>query len=793
MSILQQLGSKTIILDGAMGSLLEQRGLSLGQTPERHNIENPEILIDIHKSYIESGSDIILTNTFGANSIKLLGTGFTCEKLITAAVDNAKKAVKLSGKSDVLIALDIGPTGKLLKPLGELSFDDAYSAFKQMVQIGVQNGVDLIYIETMSDTLELKAAVLAAKENSSLPVFATVTLDENGKLLTGADVSVVSTMLEGLKVDAIGLNCGYGPDKMLPYAKAMLENTYLPVIIKPNAGLPEVCKGKTVYSMRPEEFVQYIEPIAKLGACILGGCCGTTPEFIEKLAEQFKSQAVIKRYIKKKTVVSSYTHTCEIAEAPVIIGERINPTGKRKLKQALIDNNMQYIISEALAQSEHGADILDVNVGLAEIDEAVMLPQVVQAVQQVVDKPLQIDSSDTKAMELALRYYNGKAMINSVNGKAESMREVFPLVKKYGGVVVGLTLDEGGIPDTAEGRLEIAKKIIDTAAGYGIDKSDIVIDVLCMTVSYDNNAAKTTLQALKLVKEQLGVKTVLGVSNVSFGLPHRENINSAFYSLALSCGLNCAIINPCSDNMMRTYYSYKVLSGLDQGCKKYIEKFTDTDENQQRPVSQQESLSKVIENGVKDKAALMTKQMLGSLKPLEIIDNELIPALNTVGDKFEKGTLFLPQLLMSANAAKAAFNVIKEHLKQKGGNEEKNGTIVLATVKGDIHDIGKNIVKVLLENYNFEVVDLGKDVDIELIVDTVKQKNIKLVGLSALMTTTVVNMEKTIKSLREAGCDCKVMVGGAVLTQEYADTIGADFYAKDAMASVAYAQSVFKN
>ena len=783
-----------MILDGAMGSLIEQRGLTLGQTPERHNIENASVIVDIHKSYIDSGSDIILTNTFGANRFKLSETDFTVDSIITAAVNNAKQAVKISNQNQVLIALDIGPTGKLLSPLGNVSFDEAYQAFKEMVLCGVKNGVDLIYIETMSDTLELKAAVLAAKENSNLPVFATVTLDEKGKLLTGGDVSVVVAMLEGLRVDAIGLNCGYGPDKMSPFAKQMLQLTNLPIIIKPNAGLPEMCKGKTVYSMKPDKFAKWVSDISQFGVSIVGGCCGSTPDFIKTLADILKDKPVKKSDIVKKTVVSSYTHTCEISDNPIIIGERINPTGKSKLKQALKDNNLQYIISEAITQAENGADILDVNVGLAEIDESVMLTQVVQAVQQVVDLPIQIDCSNAGAIEKALRYYNGKAMINSVNGKAESMREIFPLVKKYGGVVVGLTLDENGIPDSAEGRVKIAKNIIETAKKYGIDKSDIVIDVLCMTVSYDSLAAKTTLQALKLVKEQLGVKTVLGVSNISFGLPHRENVNSIFYSMALNCGLNCAIINPCSDDMMRTYYSFKVLNGFDVGCKQYIEKYSENITKQEKAhVVLSDNLSNAIEKGLKDKAITITEQLLNSLQPLQIIDNQLIPALNSVGDKFEKGILFLPQLLMSANAAKAAFSVIKEHLSKQGDSQKKSGTVVLATVKGDIHDIGKNIVKVLLENYNFEVIDLGKDVEIEQIVDTVKQHNIKLVGLSALMTTTVVNMEKTIKCLKQAGCECKVMVGGAVLTQEYADTIGADFYAKDAMASVSYAQSVFKS
>lgn len=795
MDIREELGRRIIFFDGGLGSLLQERGLKPGELPETWNLTRPEVLYDIHRAYLDAGADIILANTFGANGFKY----DNLEEIVTAAVVNAKKAVADSGRK-AYVALDMGPTGKLLKPMGTLDFEECVSIYADVVRYGAKAGADLILIETMSDTYELKAAVLAAKENSNLPVVATVVFDEHHKMLTGATPEVVVALLEGLRVDAIGMNCGLGPKQMKPIFETMARYASIPLVITPNAGLPRSENGKTVYDVGPEEFAEDMEEIINMGAWMAGGCCGTTPAHIKALTERCFGITPKPLTDKDYTIVTSYSTAVELGGRPVIIGERINPTGKSKFKQALRDNNMEYILEEGVKQADSGAHILDVNVGLPEIDEPAMMRRTVYELQSVLPLPLQIDTTDPVAMEQAMRIYNGKPMINSVNGKEEIMHQIFPLVQKYGGTVVGLALDEAGIPDTAEGRLAVAKKIYDTAAQYGIKPKDIVIDALTMTMSTDNNSANITLDTVREIKAH-GGRTVLGVSNISFGLPQREVINSGFFLMAMQAGLSAGIINPNARAMIQAYDTYCVLGGFDSQCMSYIEKYavaeptpvaqTVTSVKQAgKAVTGNLSLTDCIVKGLKEQAYKATKDELGTKDTMEIINGELVPALDIVGKGFEKGTVFLPQLLMSAEAAKAGFETIKEYVSSQGTNQEKKATIVIATVKGDIHDIGKNIVKVLLENYGYDVIDLGKDVPPETVVDKVIETHAPLVGLSALMTTTVVSMEETIKKLHESAPWCKIMVGGAVLTQEYADMIGADFYGKDAMQSVYYAEEL---
>lgn len=795
MDIREELGRRIIFFDGGLGSLLQERGLKPGELPETWNLTRPEVLYDIHRAYLDAGADIILANTFGANGFKY----DNLEEIVTAAVVNAKKAVADSGRK-AYVALDMGPTGKLLKPMGTLDFEECVSIYADVVRYGAKAGADLILIETMSDTYELKAAVLAAKENSNLPVVATVVFDEHHKMLTGATPEVVVALLEGLRVDAIGMNCGLGPKQMKPIFETMARYASIPLVITPNAGLPRSENGKTVYDVGPEEFAEDMEEIINMGAWMAGGCCGTTPAHIKALTERCSGITPKPLTDKDYTIVTSYSTAVELGGRPVIIGERINPTGKSKFKQALRDNNMEYILEEGVKQADSGAHILDVNVGLPEIDESAMMRRTVYELQSVLPLPLQIDTTDPVAMEQAMRIYNGKPMINSVNGKEEIMHQIFPLVQKYGGTVVGLALDEAGIPDTAEGRLAVAKKIYDTAAQYGIKPKDIVIDALTMTMSTDNNSANITLDTVREIKAH-GGRTVLGVSNISFGLPQREVINSGFFLMAMQAGLSAGIINPNARAMIQAYDTYCVLGGFDSQCMSYIEKYavaeptpvaqTVTSVKQAgKAVTGNLSLTDCIVKGLKEQAYKATKDELGTKDTMEIINGELVPALDIVGKGFEKGTVFLPQLLMSAEAAKAGFEAIKEYVSSQGTNQEKKATIVIATVKGDIHDIGKNIVKVLLENYGYDVIDLGKDVPPETVVDKVIETHAPLVGLSALMTTTVVSMEETIKKLHESAPWCKIMVGGAVLTQEYADMIGADFYGKDAMQSVYYAEEL---
>lgn len=793
MSFRNELGKKILFFDGAMGTMLQERGLQSGELPEIWNVTKEEIICDIHRQYLDAGCDIIKANTFGVNPFKMEGTGYTCEELTEKGIALAKRAIAKAGRK-AYAALDIGSLGKLLEPLGDLTFEEAYEAFKPMCIAGERAGADFCLIETMNDTYEIKAAVLAAKENTSLPIVVTMVFDEDGKLLTGADMEAAVAMLEGLRVDALGLNCGFGPDVMQGFLPRLREVTSLPIVLNPNAGLPVVVDGKTSFHVRPEEFAGIMKVIALEGVSVLGGCCGTTPAHIRALVEACRDIPAMELTDKQRSVVSSYTHAVVFDERPKIIGERINPTGKSRFKQALRENDLEYIYKEALAQQDRGAHILDVNVGLPEIDEVLMMRAVVSGLQGITDLPLQIDTSDAVAMETAMRLYNGKPLINSVNGKQESMDAVFPLVAKYGGMVVCLTLDEGGIPGTAAGRIEIAKKIIAEAAKYGISKKDLLIDTLTMTISTGQENAGITLDALYHVRHVLGVHTTLGVSNISFGLPQRERVNTAFFTIALSKGLSASIINPNSEAMMAAYHSYCALNGSDSQCADYIAQYSSQEEQTKAAVdkSGEISLFDAVVRGLSESAYQAAKRELESKKPLEVIDGALIPALDKVGQGFEKKTVFLPQLLMSADAAKAGFDAIKEHLQAEGGDSASKGTVVIATVKGDIHDIGKNIVKVLLENYGFSVIDLGKDVPPELVVETAKEHDVKLVGLSALMTTTVANMELTIKMLKKELPGCKVMVGGAVLTQTYADMIGADFYSKDAMGSVRYANELFR-
>jgi len=785
MNLKEKLKKGFLFFDGGTGTVLQSMGLKPGESPQEENIKNPENIVNLHKSYLMSGADIIKSNTFGVNRLKF---GDRTEEIIKKAMENAKKAITET-KKDAFIAFDVGPTGKLLKPLGDLDFEVAVSLFKESIKIGAESGADLVLIETMNDSYETKAAVIAAKEVCDLPIFVTNVYDESGKLMTGCDPMGMVALLEGLGVDAIGINCGFGPDKMKETVKELYKYASVPIILNPNAGLPRIENGETIFDITPEKFSEYMKDLAECGARILGGCCGTTPQYIKETVSALKDMKPLPITEKDYTVVSSYTHGVLIGEKPVLIGERINPTGKSRFKEALRENNIQYILNEAVTQEEKGVHILDVNVGLPEIDEPSVMENAIKAIQGVSDLPLQIDTSDFSAMEKAMRVYNGKPMVNSVNGKKEVMEKVFPLIKKYGGVCVALTLDENGIPETADGRIEIAQNIYKEARKYGISKKDIVVDTLAMTVSSDSKNAKVTLDALSKIRKS-GVNTVLGVSNISFGLPMREYINSTFFTLAMENGLSCGIINPYSKEMMYAYKSFLALSDMDENCLSYID-FASGDKATKVEIKETESLKSAIIKGFSDSAKALTQKMCEEKDGLKIINEEIIPALDEVGRGFEEKKVFLPTLLMSAEAAKSAFSVIKEKMSVTENEKPKRGEIILATVKDDIHDIGKNIVKVMLENYGFSVIDLGKDVPAEEIVKTAIEKNIKLVGLSALMTTTVGSMEKTIKLLREKNVDCKVVVGGAVLTEEYADMIGADKYARDAMETVRYAQSIF--
>ena len=787
MNVLAYIQKNIAYLDGGMGTLLQQQGLAPGELPERWNVSHPEVIVDIQKAYFDAGSNIVCTNTFGANALKF--SDAELEAVIRAAVNNASEARRTStGRQPKFIALDIGPIGKLLKPYGDFDFEDAVAAYAKTVRIGAACGVDLIYIETMSDSYDTKAALLAAKENCELPVFVSNAYGEDGKLMTGATPAAMVAMLEGMGADAIGANCSLGPKQLAGVVREYLEYASVPVLLKPNAGIPRSENGQTVYDVSVAEFARKMAEYVGQGVRIAGGCCGTTPAYIQAVCEETSHIGCKEIQPKNRTLVSSYTHAVTFGNAPVLIGERINPTGKKLLKEALRNRDMGYVLGEGISQQEKGVHILDVNVGLPEIDEAAMLPEVCFELQAIIDLPLQIDTVNAAAMEKALRRYNGKAMVNSVSGREDVMASIFPLVKKYGGVVVCLTLDENGIPATAEERVEIAKKIITRAREYGIDKKDLVFDTLAMAVSADPNAARETLKALHIIKNQLGCHTSLGVSNVSFGLPKRDSITATFFTMALQNGLSAAIMNPNSADIMKAYYSFNALSGMDANCEAYIENIghfaADTPKTE---IVYESDLQRAIIKGLKELAGEITARLLETEDPLDIVSKQIIPALDIVGQGFENKTIFLPQLLMSAEASQAAFERIKEKLPKGAANK---GKFVIATVQGDIHDIGKNIVKLILENYGFDVCDLGRDVPPQRIVEEAIRQNTPLVGLSALMTTTVPAMEATIKLLREKAPWVKIVVGGAVLTQEYADAIGADFYAKDAMATVRYSLQV---
>ncbi len=806
MNVLEYLKEHIVYLDGGMGTLLQKQGLQPGELPERWNVTHPEVIISIQKSYYDAGGNIICTNTFGANSLKFEEEEL--KTLIQAAVENAKKARETSsGTQAKFIALDMGSIGKMLKPYGDFEFEDAVEIYAKTVRIGAACGVDLIFIETMNDSYDTKAALLAAKENSDLPVFVSNAYGEDGKLMTGATPAAMVAMLEGMHADAIGANCSLGPKQLKKVVEEYLQYASVPVILKPNAGLPRSENGKTVYDVYSEEFGEVMSEYVQQGIRLAGGCCGTTPEYISSVVQKTNELTPVPVLPKERTLISSYTHAVEFAASPIIIGERINPTGKKRFQQALRESDIDYILGVGLTQQEKGAHVLDVNVGLPEIDEPQMLRKICYELQAIIDLPLQIDTSDPVAMEAALRQYNGKAMINSVNGKEEVMKEIFPLVQKYGGLVVCLTLDEDGIPDSPEKRVEIAEKIINTAASYGIQKKDLIFDTLTMTVSADPNAASSTLAAMNTIKNQLGCHTSLGVSNVSFGLPNREIITSIFFTMAMENGLSAAIVNPNSAEIMKAYYSFRALRKLDENCNDYISHIgelaavttavsgatADPGKAQAEDNSGLTPLQRAIVKGLKDQAATLTITLLDTMEPLEIVKTQIIPALDIVGQGFEKKTMYLPQLLMSAEAAQCAFVKIKEKMATSHSEAITKGKFVIATVHGDIHDIGKNIVKLILENYGFEVIDLGKDVPPDVIADTVVKTGAPLVGLSALMTTTVPAMEATIQLLREKAPKTKVLVGGAVLTQAYADSIGADFYGKDAMETVRYALQIVES
>lgn len=779
-----------ILLDGAMGTLIQKSGAVYDHSPETLNITRPELIESFHRAYIEAGADIVYANTFGANEYKLSDSGYTVEEIIAAGIANAKKAAQ---DTDALVALDIGPIGMLLEPAGSLRFEEAYEYFRRQILAG--SGADLIVFETMTDLYELKAAVLAAKENSDKPIIATMTFERNGRTFTGVSPAAAAVTLTGLGVDAVGVNCSLGPDELEPVVAEMTKYTDLPLVVKANAGLPD--PNSNEYDILPERFAECVESLLPYGVKFAGGCCGTSPDYIRELKKMLSRKAFTPCQKSVDTTVCSASTVVEI-NGPRIIGERINPTGKKLFKQALVENNIDYILTQALSQVSGGAEILDVNVGHPEIDERKMMVRVLKSIQSVCDAPLQIDSTKPEVLEAGLRCYNGKPIVNSVNGEEKSLAAVLPLVKKYGASVVGLTLDEDGIPKTAEGRFAIAKKIVERAEAIGIDRRDVYIDCLTLTVSAEQDACRETLKALHRVKTELGCKTCLGVSNISFGLPNRELVNSTFLTMALEEGLDLPIINPNIDAITGAVRAYRVLSGIDKNSLDFIEAYNDTAPAAKPQPTTEMDLPTAVYNGLKKEGAAITERLLADSDPMQVVNEMLIPALDRVGEDFEKNRIFLPQLIQSANTAQECFEVIKKHLNKEGGESVSKGKIILATVKGDIHDIGKNIVKVLLDNYGYTVVDLGKDVDPQLVVDTAVEQNICMIGLSALMTTTLKSMEDTIRLVRQTpalqnpdgSSKCKIFVGGAVLTRDYAMKIGADYYCRDAKESVDTAKLV---
>lgn len=800
---------KIIILDGGMGTMIQEAGMPAGEHPEIYGYENPEIIKDIHKKYLISGSDIIYANTFGANRKKLEGCSIDTDTAINYAIKTAKEAInelKLENKKDIFgeslsnktlsVALDVGPIGELLEPLGTLSFEEAYDVYKEVMISAAKAGADIIVIETFTDLYDAKAAVLAAKENTDLPVWVTMTYEQSGRTFTGTKIASMAITLEGLGIDAIGFNCSLGPKEIFDLTKELIEWTSLPIIIKPNAGLPNPATNE--YDLSAEDFGIDMAKYLELGVKYLGGCCGSTPEYIESLIKNIEKNRdkIKKSHIeKKRNGICSSTHITEYGGVKVV-GERLNPTGKKRFAQALLERDMDYVCSMALEQEESGADVLDINVGVPGADEVSLMIDVVKTVQSIVSLPLQIDSSNPKAIEVGLRVCNGKAIVNSVNADDERLDAILPIAKKYGAAVVGLALNEGGIPQTALERFEHAKYILNKALSYGLKKEDVIIDCLTLTVSAQQDQAKETLRAVRMVSEELGLSCTLGVSNISFGLPARSHITENFLIQAMQNGLDFPIINPNIEGVMNAVISYRVLSGEDENCTKYIEKFAEVKvKSEEKPIGsasaeEDETIESAILKGLKEKTARLTAKHLESMSEIDVINNLLIPALDLVGDQYEKQILFLPQLINSANAAQAGFDLIKERIASRGGETISKGKIAVATVKGDIHDIGKNIVKVILENYGYKMIDLGRDVPIEKVVETVIKEDLDLVGLSALMTTTLPSMKATIEAIREVKPKCKVWVGGAVLTEDYAMEMGADYYAKDARASVEIAKEV---
>ena len=793
--IKEYLKDNILIFDGAMGTMLQKEGLPIGDNPEIFGIKNPHKLLKIHKKYLEAGSNVLTTNTFGCNELKVNKLGYTVEEVIDRAVSIAKQAIEESDKSKPrFVALDIGPIGEMLEPMGTLSFDRAYEIFKRQAIQGEKSGADLIIIETMMDLYEAKAAVLAAKENTNLPVICTMTFDENGRSFTGCLPETMVATIEGLGVDALGVNCSLGPKQLLPIVKTITELANVPVIVQANAGLPVIKEGQAVYEMNDEEFFKGVKDFVDLGVSIIGGCCGTNETFIKKISDNIDKLQKKEPKRRKSTIVCSAAKYIDI-KGPTIVGERLNPTGRKLLIDAYVSGNNDYVINLALEQSNEGSEILNVNVGVPDLDEEKTMKRVIKGIQEVVDVPLQLDSSNVKALEAGLRYYNGRTIVNSVNGKEKSLETILPIVKKYGACVVGLTLDENGIPSTAEGRFNIAKKIVERAEQYGIKRQDIFIDCLSLTVSAQQDEAMETIKAIKMVKENLGCKTILGVSNISFGIPNRQALNNTYLNLALGAGLDLAIINTEDRTMVESIYAYKVISNMDKGCLDYIKKFKFVSKDnkiKERKNYDNLTLEDVIERGLKEEAKDLTLKILESHDEHFVLDKVLIPALDVVGTKYDKGELFLPQMIQAAETVKVSLNIIKERL-SKNNNTSSKGKIIVATVQGDIHDIGKNIVKIMLENYGYEVIDLGKDVPIEEVVKRAKEENIQLIGLSALMTTTVENMKKTIKALKENNINARVFVGGAVVTEEYAQKINADYYSKDAKSAVEIAKINFKS
>ena len=793
MEIKEYIKDNILIFDGAMGTMLQKNGLQMGENPEIFGFNNPDILINIHKAYLEAGANVVTTNTFGANELKLDKLGYTVEEIVDNAISVAKKAIDNVDKSKPrYIALDIGPIGEMLEPMGTLSFDRAYEIFKRQAVQGEKSGANIIIIETMMDLYEAKAAVLAVKENTNLPVFCTMTFDEDGRSFTGCTPESMVATIGGLGVDAIGVNCSLGPKQLLPIVKKITKMATIPVIVQANAELPNIIDEQAYYDIDEKEFYSGVVEFINSGARIIGGCCGTNPNFIKYISDNIKDIELHKTEVDYKCVVCSPSKFIEI-DKPTVMGERLNPTGRKSLKEALKNENIDYIIKLALEQINAGAEILNVNVGLPDIDEKTVMPKVIREIQGIIDTPLQIDSSNIEALEQGLRYYNGRTIVNSVNGKEDSLEKILPIVKKYGSALVGLALDDKGITETAEGRFEIAKKIVKRAQSYGIRKEDIFIDCLSLTVSAQQLEAMETIKAIKLVKEKLGVKTILGVSNISFGIPSRKHINNTYLNLALGAGLDLAIINPNEEGMVEAIDAFKVINNVDKGCIKYIDKYGNVSKDLTKLKSNTElTLEEVVERGLKEEARDKTIELLKENDANIILDEILIPSLDNVGKKYDSGEIFLPQLIQCAETVKASLNIIKEKLLQENTNNISKGKIIVATVKGDIHDIGKNIVKIMLENYGYEVIDLGKDVPIEKVVQKSKELDIKLVGLSALMTTTVKSMEDTIKALRYNNIDAKIFVGGAVLTEEYAKNIGADYYSKDAKSAIEIAQMRFK-